>query len=328
DIYSRLPCRVVGLPLRGELNPLCDLAAFYRLLALVRAEAIDLIHAHGFKAGLLARPLARLCRLPCLLTVHNDFALARSSLVPGLLFAAERVLSRWTSGYVAVSSWTAEMLRQALKVSDSRVAVIPNGIDPDKLSGAEPLAFPFAEGTYLVGTAARFARQKGLDILLEAAAMLVPDYPALRFVIAGDGPLRPLLQRRADKLGLAGYVHFPGHLDRIPNLLACLDVFVLPSRSEAQGIAVLEAMAAGCPVVATAVGGVPEIVRHGQNGLLVPPEDAVALAEAIRLYLAEPAFARAMAAAARKDVEAYSETNCFEQLREVYTKLLESGRLC
>src|SRR5690606_2968180 len=155
------------------------------LLALVRAEAIDLIHAHGFKAGLIARPLARLSRLPCLLTVHNDFALARSSRVPALLFAAERVLSRWTSGYVAVSSWTAAVLRRSLQVGDSRIAVIPNGIDPAKLSGAEPLALPGLEGTYLVGTAARFAPQKGLDILLEAAALLVPDCPGLRFIIAG-----------------------------------------------------------------------------------------------------------------------------------------------
>ena len=327
EIYSRLPCRVIGLPLRGVLNPPSDWAVFCRLLALVRAEAIDLIHAHGFKAGLLARPLARLCCLPCLLTVHKDFALARSSRFPGLLFAVERVLSHWTGGYVAVSSWTAAMLRQSLKIEEARIVVIPNGIDPEELSGVEPLTFPFAGGTYLVGTAARFAPQKGLDILLEAAALLVPEYPQLRFVIAGDGPLRPLLMRRAAELGLTEYFYFPGHLDRIPALLARLDAFVLPSRSEAQGIAILEAMAAGCPVIATAVGGVPEIVRHRQNGLLVPPEDAASLAAAIKLYLTEPAFAKAMAAAARQDVDAYSEQRCLTRLRQVYTKILEDGRL-
>lgn len=140
--------------------------------------------------------------------------------------------------------------------------------------------------------------------LIDAAALLAPSWPDLRVAIVGDGPLLPALRDRAAVLGIAGRVHLPGFRDDVPDLLPALDAFAFPSREEGLGSALLEAMAAGVPVVATRAGGIPEVVRDGVDGLLVPPADPPALAAALDRILRDPAAADRRAASARARVAA------------------------
>ena len=125
---------------------------------------------------------------------------------------------------------------------------------------------------------ARFAPQKGLTYFLQAAAALAPLFPRMRFLMIGDGPGRPVLEKLARQLDLSGRLSFCGYCTDLPRRLAGIDIFVLPSLTEGFSLTVLEAAAAGCAVVASRVGGLPEVITGGVHGLLVPPADAVALA--------------------------------------------------
>jgi glycosyltransferase involved in cell wall biosynthesis len=171
--------------------------------------------------------------------------------------------------------------------------VIPNGVALDPL---------LEQRGELVGTLASFTPVKGLEVFLDAAALLAPARPETRFALFGDGPLAPALRAHAHGLGLNGAVSFPG---RVParGALARLAVLVVPSYMENAPLAVLEAMTAGVPVVASRVGGVPELAPPG-TALLVPPGDPAQLAEAIGRLLDDPGLARAQIAAARRHVEA------------------------
>ena len=323
--YSALPCEILSLPLAGNLRPVWDAAVFCRLYRLLKKNDFSLIHAHGFKAGLLARPLSRIFKIPCLLTVHGDFLRAKLSRLPGAYMQAERCLSRWTAGYVAVSGWLAGELYGMLGAGKSKIRVIPNGI--------ETAGFYREKGcrksdSFLVGTAARLVPEKGLDVFLKAASCLKPRFPEISFVIAGDGPLRLPLEEMSRQLGVQDRVVFLGHCERIPEFLAGLDVFVMPSRSEGQGIAVLEAMAAGCPVVASSAGGLRELIRHGENGLLFPVGDAQVLADCIASCLQNPEYAAVLAARARREVAKRSSRQTAEETKKPYYSILEGrGRL-
>jgi glycosyltransferase involved in cell wall biosynthesis len=165
-------------------------------------------------------------------------------------------------------------------------------------------------------------RPKGLSDLL-AAAQLVPE---AFFVLAGEGREREILQTRARALGIANRVSFLGHRNDIPDLLASCDVFVLPSLYEGLPVSVLEAMAAGKPVVATAVGGTCEVVLHGQTGLLVPPRDPAALARAIRTLLADPDLVQQLTQAAKVRLcQKFRADTMVERIADLYDELAPSN---
>jgi glycosyltransferase involved in cell wall biosynthesis len=150
----------------------------------------------------------------------------------------------------------------------------------------------------------RLVEFKGQEFLLEALARLRPSFPQARLLVVGDGPRRAFLEQRARDLNVTDEVRFTGHREDVPDLLAAMEVFVLPSLAEDFGRVLLEAMAMQRPVVATAAGGAPEIVEDKVTGLLVPPANGAALAEAISALLADPARARAMGLSGRRRVEA------------------------
>ncbi len=314
---------ILPLWLSRGLSP-GDLAAVARLARAVRGGAFKFVHAHGFKAALVARPAAKAGRIPCVVTVHGDFAAAALTRLGPLYLRAEKLLSRWTSGYITVSEWLAEELAVSFGVSRERLRTIPNGIPLTQDSG-DFAGFPFAGGLPVVGTVARLAPQKGVADFVHAAARLSSRYPDLRFVVAGDGPERGRLEALAGLLGLDGRLFFVGHRNDVPALLLRLCVFVQPSLSEGQGITVLEAMAAGCPVVATAAGGLTELVKDNENGLLVSPGDAGALAKAIENLLLDQSLAAKLAARGQVTARAYSLDAMLDKTRQLYRTLLEGG---
>jgi glycosyltransferase involved in cell wall biosynthesis len=171
----------------------------------------------------------------------------------------------------------------------------------------------------VIGNVARLAPQKGQRFLIDAAPKVLERHPDARFVFVGEGELREDLERRAEHAGVADRFLFTGARDDVPELLASMDVFALPSLFEGLCYAVIEAQAAGVPVVATPVGGVRENVVEGETGLIVPPEDANALADAIVRLLDEPAEARRLAEnARRRTFERYSLRRMVDATIELY----------
>jgi glycosyltransferase involved in cell wall biosynthesis len=159
-------------------------------------------------------------------------------------------------------------------------------------------------------------------VLIDAAPSLLARHPDLTFTIVGDGPLRGALEAHAARLGVSRAFEFLGHREDVPELLAASDVFVLPSRSEASPNAVIEAMAAGLPVVACAVGGNLELVQHGRTGYLVPPDDSVALGEALQLLVCDPAAAAVLGAAGR---DAALARHAYDRMVAAFEALYRSG---
>lgn len=222
-------------------------------------------------------------------------------------------LDRAAAIVVLSERWAAWMHRVT---SNPRIVVIPNSV-----ALPPPASAPREPG--LVVFAGRCREAKGLHDLFDAIALLAPAMPRLRLECAGEGDLHAAL-RRARSLGIADRIRLRGWITprERDELLARATVFVLPSHAEALPMSVLEAMAAGCPVVATSVGGLPDVVRHGENGLLVPPKAPRALAEALAAVLADPALAARLGREARATIaERYTIDRAVERLEQVYAAL-------
>jgi glycosyltransferase involved in cell wall biosynthesis len=308
--------RRVVPPMRGPRG-LARVPGFARAL---RAAGAAIFHAHlnwplACSGGLLAAARAR---IPTVATVQLFSAFPRASTM-GL---QRRLVPRRVDRYIAVSEAVAEDIVRHLQVPRDRIRVVPNGVAIDS---PDPPAPPDAAVPRrpTVLTLARLDPQKGLPYLLRAAAQL----PGVSFVIAGEGAERASLEREARELGVSDRVAFIGFRTDTPALVAAADVVVLPSLNEGLPLAVLEAMAAARPVVATAVGGTPEIVRDRVTGLLVPPADPAALARAIGELLADPALARRLAEAGRALVrDRLSADATARGVAAVYEELVDPER--
>ncbi|MDW7649775.1 MAG: glycosyltransferase family 4 protein [Bacillota bacterium] len=323
DWFAHSGWEVIPVSLTGTLYPAGDLQTMRELFTAMRSGRFSLVHAHGFKAGFVARPVSRLCGVPCLMTVHGGFAHAEASRWGRIYKTAERFLSRWGTGYIAVSGWLAEELSRAYHVPGEQITVIPNGIVFPPLTGKWRAA---AKGEFLVGTVARLAPQKGVEYFLRAAAILKERFGHIRFIVAGEGPLRSSLELLCRQLSLDGRVSFTGYCHDVPSLLQRLDVFVLPSLSEGQGITILEAMAAGCPVVASATGGITELVQHGKTGLLAAPGNPDELAVRIAELLKNPALADELAKRGKENAAHYDLSVMIDRTRKLYNSVMEGGR--
>ncbi|HEX6701082.1 MAG TPA: glycosyltransferase [Gaiellaceae bacterium] len=256
--------------------------------------------AHVMDVWPQALVAARLARVPRLLITHHTPELPRRDNVAG------RVWQRlgWLARPEVIYTSEADRSRDGRRPS----RVIALGIDLDRFEGAQPALRSEAP---LVGNVARLAPQKDHRTLIEAARLV----PEAEFVVAGDGQLRAELERLAE----GSRVRFLGARDDVPELLASFDVFAFPSLFEGLCLAVIEAQAAGVPVVATPVGGIRETVVDGETGLLVPPSDPAALAEAIRRLLEDRAAAETMAAEAKRRVRArFSVERMVEETLHVY----------
>jgi glycosyltransferase involved in cell wall biosynthesis len=284
-----------------------DLRVSGRLAAEARRRRIDVLHAHQYTPffyAALAKPLVRPApRL--ILTEHGRH-------YPDVVSPARRafnrlVLDRLADAVNACCRFSANALRDRDGFAGHRIAVIENGIDPDRYGPAadqpglkEKLGLD--PGRRYVANVARHHPVKDQPTLLRGFASAAGDLPDVDLLLAGDGPQRPELEALAAALGLRDRVKFLGVRADVPDLLRAADVFALTSVSEAASLTLLEAMATGLPVVVTAVGGNPEIVRDGRDGLLVPRGVAAAVSAALRRMFADPGLAGRMGAAGRQRV--------------------------
>lgn len=266
--------------MRNEIDP----AGVFFLRGLLRSERYDIVHFHTKRAHALALWLGRGlngCRR--IVTRRMDYPVRRGWYT-GYLY------NRCTDGVVAISRAIGDLLEHA-GVEPRKIRVIHSGIDVGPFAAAAARSRPLPR---IVGTTAALVERKGHDYLLEAAALLERQGVRLEYRFAGQGRERKALEALAARLGVSERVRFVGFVGDIADFLESVDIFVLPSLFEGLGVAILEAMAAGLPVVATRVGGIPEIVEDGTTGLLVPPRDAAGLAAAIARLAGDAGLARRM----------------------------------
>ncbi len=354
-----------NLPLTGNTSPLRDITASLQLVRVCRREKIDLLHAHGFKAALIALAAAKVCRLPLLVTVHNFLLHPEKSIFPaGYYHRALRAIDPLITVYITVS----EALRRDLAnlgLGGEKIIRIYNGInfqefEPEKIIAGMPgmpempavkeetekegkesekesgegffysgindsnTFIPEAGDILRVGTAGRLVSHKGIDIFIKAAGRIVSRFNHVYFYIAGEGPERGRLEYLRDQLGLREKVFFLGNVNQMVPFLAGLDIFVLASRSEGLSIALLEAGCAGLPLIAGNTGGIPEIVRDGETGMLIPSEDEPALARALRFLIEDPQKRKQLGDGAAADIRRrFSEDDMLKETEKVYERVFK-----
>jgi glycosyltransferase involved in cell wall biosynthesis len=284
-----------------------------RLAGLFRRWKADVVHTHDDRPLIYGVPAARLARVPCVIhTRHGQsfwITLRQTALVN---FAASL-----TDRFVCVSEDSARLtVRHG--VSAEKVGSIWNGIDVSRFA----YAGPNPQGP--VVTVARLSPEKDVGNLIRAAALVAQEDTGFRLVIAGDGVCLPALKQTAEELGLGEQVRFLGQVRDIPALLGTASLFVLPSLSEGVSLTLLEAMARGLPVVATCVGGNPEVVVHEETGLLVPARDPAALAQAVLRLRRDPDGCRRLGLAGRRRVESLFDIR--RMVARYEALYLENGR--
>jgi len=307
-----------------------DAVALAQLVRLMRRVRPDIVHTHTAKAGTLGRIAALICRVPTVVHTYHGHVLHGyfSPSTTRFFVAIERWLARRTHRLLAVS----ERVRQELLAmgigTPTRFETVPLGLDLDPFLRCESLRgqlrreLAVGPHTPIVGIVARLVPIKAHELFLAAAAEIHRTVPECRFAIVGDGERRRELEELTGRLGLEGRVHFLGWRGDLDRVYVDLDVVALTSRNEGLPVSLIEAMAAARPVVATSVGGVPDLVEDGISGRLAPPGDARALASAIVGLLADPDRARAMGGAGRKRVyPALNADRLLADIDDLYTRL-------
>lgn len=279
--YSKVP---VALRPQGDF---LRVARCYRIVyKIIKGRSFDLLHTHGYFANIVGIPIAKKLGLPCVSTCHgyitNDWKLA-------IYNALDLAALRFANTVIAVS----EGIRRQLvtrRLNDNRILVIPNAANNNAHSQGsaqtrikEDLRSHLTIGKeeFILGYVGRLSAEKGLRHLLTASSQLTEKGLSLRTLIVGDGPQRSELELLAQDLKIRERVIFTGFQEDIHRWLICMDAFILPSLTEGTPMALLEAMAQGVPVIATAVGGVPEVIESGESGILVSPGKPGAIAEAV-----------------------------------------------
>jgi glycosyltransferase involved in cell wall biosynthesis len=317
--------------LTREVHPIKDAQALWQLIRLFRQEQPALVHTHTSKAGVLGRVAAWLARVPVIVhTPHGHVFYGHFGPFRSWLFLQiERVLSALTDRLIALTeAERQDHLDRAVGEAD-RFVVVPSGIDRERFGRArvqgkqQPDWFGCPPEALIVGSVGWLTDVKGHEYLIEAVAKLKPDFPSLHLVIIGSGDRHDALLQQSELAGLRDAVHLLGHRDDIEACLAGMDLFVLPSLNEGMGRALIEAMAAGLPVIASRVGGIPAVISHERTGLLVPPGDADALAEALRRLLDRPEWATQLGLAASCSVDSrYGSVSMVHAIESIFAEAL------
>lgn len=309
-------------------RPGFDPALVLRLAARFAREGLDVVHTHNPLPLTYAAPAGKLARAVVVHTKHGENLEVRSRRV-----VLRRAMAAFADAFVAVSPTTADAARKTRDVAERKLRVIPNGIDVARFGRRagerervrRELGIP--DDAWVVGTVGRLASEKNHVLLVRALAGAVGE--RARLVVVGDGPEAGAIGRAVAEAGAGRFVHLTGARTDVARLLAAFDVFALPSLSEGLPLVVLEAMATGLPVIASAVGGLPDVVADGETGFLVPSGDDRALRERLLALAADPRRARAMGARAQELASArHSLERMSQAYLELYGELLRrTGRL-
>lgn len=304
------------------LHPSRDAVAIRDAYRLIRQLHPSLVHAHSSKAGLVARLAARTAGVPSVFTAHG-WAFTEGAPQGRRLIAlvSESLAAHWSARIICVSCYDRNLALRYRIAPPERLVTIYNGVaDVDEGLWARP-----SDGNPVRATmVARFSRPKDQLALVRAASQLAGPW---ELQLVGDGELLPQAKRQAERLGLHECIRFLGSRSDVPELLARSQVFVLASNYEGLPITIIEAMRAGLPVVASKVGGVPELVTDGDNGFLVPRGDVSALAHALQTLIDDPSLRERMGRRSRdRYLAEFTLERMIEQTERVYAEVLAEAR--
>jgi glycosyltransferase involved in cell wall biosynthesis len=315
-------CTVLRLGVRSLHRPSSARKA-WKFARFLRQQQIDVLQIYFPDSTYFGVPVAKLAGVPFILRTRNN--------INHWMTPTHRRLGRMINRLVTATITNCDASRQAVLADEapprSKVVVLENGVDLRPYSRFSVGTPAHSNGRRHVGVVANLRQVKGVDLLVEAAGLVIAGLPDVAFDVAGEGPARPEIEEQIRDLGLGDRFCLHGSVKNIPEFLSRLDVAVLCSRAEGMPNAVLEYMAAGRPIVSTAVGGATQIIEDGVHGLLVPPEDPAALANGITRMLEEPALAHRLATAARKRAEEkYSREAMVRNFESFYHRLLTEGK--
>ena len=313
-----------------------DVLALFKLYRLMRRERPQIVHTHETKAGFLGRLAARLAGVPIVLHTYHGHVLHGyyGPLKSWALRRMEQMLALLTDRLIAVSEQVKRDLVQYRVARSEKISVVPLGFDLEPFLSSEAHRGSFRRemnlngSTRLVGIVGRLFPIKNHRLFLDAAALVTAEEPASRFVVVGDGVLRQELDQYARDLSIRDMVIFTGWRRDLPRIYADLDVLVVSSDNEGTPVSAIESMASGCPVVATRVGGIPDVISDGDTGYLVPAGDADALASRILSLLRDDQEVSRLRAAARAFArDRYNLQRLISDIQAIYENLISKKGL-
>ncbi|HZU31425.1 MAG TPA: glycosyltransferase family 4 protein [Candidatus Angelobacter sp.] len=322
EFYER--ARRSGLSVRMvHCKGRADWRAVRQIEEYVREDAIDLLHTHGYKADIYGYLAAWRMAKPIVGTCHNWVG---GTTALGIYNHLDRMVLKHFNAVAAVSDVVADQLRTC-GVPSEKIRTIPNGIDAHAFEQSPPHPAIGLNGNKVVGMVARLDLQKGFEYLLQAVRDLSRTNE-FTVVIVGDGPDRKAIESMVKQYGLESTVILAGQQSDMPSVYAAIDIFVLPSLNEGLPMTILEAMAASKPVIATRVGAIPNVVRDGENGLLVNPKDAGGLQDALARLLNDSDLCRHLGEQGRLSVNAnYTAEAMALKYRQMYEDVLNAGKI-
>lgn len=298
-----------------------DPLAWWPLFRALRRERIDVLHTHAFGMNAWGSLIGRLARVPVVIAHEHNWAFTGRALRPVI---DRELIARCADAVIVVSREARRRMIEVERIAPERLVLLPNGIRalPPGDGRAVRAELGIGDDDPVIGTVCVIRAEKALDVLVRAAALVIRGFPRLRVLIVGDGPDRARLEAVVEQLGLEERVLLTGARTDVSDILAAIDVAVLASDYEGVPLSVLEFMDAGKPIVATRVGGIPELIEDGVHGALVPPRDEAALAAAIRGVLRDPDGGREMGARARERCRGeFSLDRTIERLQQLYEQL-------
>ena len=303
-----------------------DPRTLFDINKIIRKEKINIIHAHGYGSANFGRLIKLFNKVPVIVHAHDD---DRNYPLPQKI--ADYLLRNLTDQAIAISEAVRVSCVKKRNIREENVIVLLNGIPlndfdvPDERRiENERRRLGINRGSNVIGTVARLREEKGVKYLIQSAVKVLHDFPDAVFLIAGDGLLRNELVDLAKKLGLENKVVFAGFCEDIPAILSIIDIVAVPSISEGLGIAVLEAMAMGKPIVATNVGGIIEILKDGETGLLIQPKDPSILADKIIYLIKNKNEARRLGLNAKEESKIHGNVAHVQKLGQKYHELIKT----
>lgn len=311
--------RFLGVPRETK----ADIWKWSRLWSYLRRERIDVLHAHKHGSNVWGTAVGRAARVPVIVAHEHSWSYEGQRL---RVVLDRELVARGADALVAVSREDQRRMTAVERIPPERTRFVPNGSvasAPSRSAGEVRAELGIAADTLVVVTAGALCDYKGFDVLVDAAARLAPRFGALRVLIAGEGEQRPALEAQIARRGLDGVVTLLGHRPDVADVLAAADVAVCCSHHEGSPLSVMEYMEAGLPVVASRVGGVPDLLDDGVHGLLVTPRDPDALSEALATVLADPRRRAEMGEAGRARRRAEFDLSVtIGRLQDLYEELL------
>lgn len=298
-----------------------DPLAWWPMFQALRRERTDVLHAHSFGQNAWASVIGRLTRVPAVIAHEHNWAFTGRALRPVI---DRELIARCANAMVVVSQEARRRMIEVERIAPERLVFLPNGIRalPPGDGGAVRTELGIGRDDPVIGTVCILRSEKALDVLVRAAALLVRDLPRLRVLIVGEGEERAPLEALVQQHGLEEHVLLTGARTDVPDVLAALDVAVLSSDYEGIPLSILEFMDAGKPIVATRVGGIPEVIEDGVHGVLVPPRNEAALAAAVGDLLRDADAAKELGARARDHCRReFSLDRTVERLQQLYEQL-------